>query len=171
MRYLPLRVGHQTRSSPDPGALGPVVHDGADRSKKRRAASASQALSGRRGPRILAVAAMWFVLAGVLAGRHDAEVGHVRDGASGVVMHAEAVMVERHVAGAAHVHQGVALAGHALDGCVLAAAHDRAAMRVSPRGLTLAARVIAVRGPFAAPPPTTLAARLRFAPKTSPPMA
>jgi hypothetical protein len=112
---------------------------------------------------------MWLVVSGVLAMRHEAAVGHVRDRA-GAYIHAGAVVGHR-AASNSHVHADHHPGGDTGDCALLTAFHQAVSGHVtSPPALT-AARAIRVQ---ACPDAATFAVAVaiyRLAPKTSPPVA
>jgi hypothetical protein len=119
---------------------------------------------------VIAVAACaWLVLAGVLGLRHEAGVAHVT-GSHGELRHGAPVVGHRDLgADEHHFHAGAGDAGDAE--CWLSVALHQPGAPAVPVALSTAA--IVHRAPAA---PAALVARgrstlLRFAPKTSPPVA
>ena len=113
---------------------------------------------------VAAIVALWFVLGGVLATRHEARVAHVQD-RSGHVVHAQA-LVGTHDGTRSDMHARDA--GHDHDRCPFAASLHHAAVAAhlaQVSGTTVAGLLVEIA---AAP----VAARVyRYAPKTSPPHA
>jgi len=118
---------------------------------------------------VAAFTAVWLLVCGVLAGRHEATVGHVRTSAS-VYVHGS-VLTGHHESQNSDVH-GRGNPGDDTGECaVLAAFHQAASAHVTAPAVVSTARATQVHDiPGAAA--LVVAARVyRFAPKTSPPVA
>jgi len=121
----------------------------------------------RRG--VAAITAIWLVVCGVLAVRHEAITPHVVD-RSGAIVHAP-VLLSQHTTPDADVHGRTHSEADHGDCAVLTAFHHAASARVTAPALVAAVHTPC---PFDAPrasPSAATAALYRLAPKTSPPQA
>jgi len=116
----------------------------------------------------VAILALWFVMCGVLGRRHEAQVAHVVDPATGLVVHAQHLAGHHDPSKHSDIHGQDDAGDH--DACALSAAIHQAA-------ISTAAPVVArtTSAELALDPPRARAALAadiyRFAPKTSPPVA
>jgi hypothetical protein len=112
---------------------------------------------------------VWLVVCGVLAMRHEAQVAHVRDRA-GAYVHARA-LIGHHAGHNADIHGQRNPDADVGDCALLTAAHQAASAHVTRPTVVTAARATCVQDTRRAAPPAVVAAILRLAPKTSPPVA
>ena len=118
---------------------------------------------------IAAITAVWLVVCGVVAMRHEAQVAHVRDRA-GAYVHARA-LIGHHAGHNADIHGQRNPDADVGDCALLTAAHQAASAHVTRPTVVTAARATCVQDTRRAAPPAVVAAILRLAPKTSPPVA
>ena len=113
-------------------------------------------------------ALIWLVVAGLLGARHEAEIAHVVDHHTGLVVHAPALS-GHHGIGESDIHgQADPRGDH--DACALVAALHQAVRAVFVQPLALAVSRVAV---LVAPrtPAFVVVDIYLLAPKTSPPLA
>lgn len=118
---------------------------------------------------IAAITAVWLVVCGVLAMRHEARVAHVDDGAGGYV-HASA-LAGAHRGGDSDIHAPRDADGHAGHCALLAAFHQAASAATAAPQLSCTAQAVRRADSSATPRIVAVAGVYRFAPKTSPPRA
>ena len=126
-------------------------------------------MNGRSLSAIVAsLVALWLVVSGALAARHEAQVAHVVDQRSGLVVHATH-LTGHHATGTADIHgQADPKTDH--DVCGLLAALGQPARPATPAvALLPAGQLSLVTAPEA--PAIGAGALYRIAPKTSPPIA
>lgn len=118
---------------------------------------------------IAAITAVWLVVCGVLAMRHEAQVAHVRDRA-GAYVHARALL-GHHAGHDADVHGQRNPDADAGDCALLTAAHQPVSAHATAPAVITTARATCVQALPRTAIPAIAAAILRLAPKTSPPVA
>jgi hypothetical protein len=118
---------------------------------------------------IAAATALWLVVCGVLAARHEATVAHVRD-AAGSYVHGKA-LVGNHDGHNSDVHRQRRPDADAGECALLTALHQPASADVTPPAVVTTARATHVRHIASSACSTIAAVVYRFAPKTSPPIA
>lgn len=118
---------------------------------------------------IAAATALWLVLCGVLAARHEATVAHVRN-AAGSYVHGKA-LAGHHAGHDSDIHRQRHPDADAGECALLTAFHQPASADVTAPAVVTTACATHVRhiAPVAAP--AIAAAVYRLAPKTSPPAA
>ena len=118
---------------------------------------------------IAAFTAVWLVVCGVLAMRHEASVAHVRDRA-GAYVHAR-TLVGHHAGRDADIHGQRNPEADVGDCALLTAAHQPVSASVTGPAVVTTAGVSCVQAPPRAAISAIAAAIYRLAPKTSPPVA
>lgn len=118
---------------------------------------------------IAAATALWLVLCGVLAARHEATVAHVRDAAGGYV-HGKA-LVGHHAGHQSDIHGQRQPDADAGECALLTAFHQPASADVMAPAVVTTARATHVRHTTPSASLAIAAAVYRLAPKTSPPAA
>jgi hypothetical protein len=118
---------------------------------------------------IAATTALWLVLCGVLAARHEATVAHVRDAAGGYV-HGKA-LAGHHDGHSSDIHGQRHPDADAGECALLTAFHQPASAGVTALAVVPTARATYVRPIAPAASFAIAAAVYRLAPKTSPPAA
>jgi hypothetical protein len=118
---------------------------------------------------VAAITALWFVVCGVLAMRHEASTAHVRDRAGGYV---HAPTVNGHRGETADLHGQDRPDAEAGDCALLTAAHQAASAQISAPVLVGLAAALRADPPLRLAAAASLATAVyRLAPKTSPPAA
>lgn len=120
-----------------------------------------------RSRAIAAFTAAWLLVCGVLAGRHEATVAHVSDGAGGYA-HGK-VLAGQHAGQQSDIHGQRNPETDAGDCALLAAFHQAASAGVTAPALVTAACLPVAHGAPRAAAIAATAERYRLAPKTSPP--
>lgn len=118
---------------------------------------------------IAAATAVWFVLCGVLAARHEATVAHVRD-AAGSYVHGKA-LAGHHDGRNCDIHNQRHPDADAGECALLTAFHQPASASVTAPAVVTTACTTQERPIGRAAFPAIAAAVYRLAPKTSPPAA
>lgn len=118
---------------------------------------------------VAAITALWFVLCGFLAMRHEALVPHVR-GAAGEYAHASR-LAGHHAEGTSDVHGQRASDADLGDCALLTTFHQATSHAVSPPVLALAAAPAAALASALRAHESRARDVYRLAPKTSPPAA
>ena len=118
---------------------------------------------------IAATTALWLVLCGVLAARHEATVAHVRDAAGGYV-HGKA-LVGHHDGRNSDIHSQRHPDADAGECALLTAFHQPASADVTAPAVVTTACATHVRHIASVALVASAAAVYRLAPKTSPPAA
>jgi hypothetical protein len=117
---------------------------------------------------VAAFTAVWLVVCGVLAARHEATVTHVRDGAGGYV-HGKA-LAGHHQGHDSDIHGQRHSDADAGECALLTAFHQAASADVTAPAVVTTARATHVQDLVSAAAPVVAAAVYRLAPKTSPPV-
>jgi len=118
---------------------------------------------------IAAATALWLVVCGVLAARHEATVAHVRD-AAGSYVHGKA-LVGHHDGRSSDIHRQRHPDADAGECALLTAFHQPASADVTAPAVVTTACATHVRHIAPVAVPAIAAAVYRLAPKTSPPAA
>jgi hypothetical protein len=118
---------------------------------------------------VAATTALWFVVCGVLAARHEATVAHVRDNAGNYV-HGKA-LAGHHEGHNSDIHGQRDPDADAGECALLTAFHQPASAKVTAPAVVTTACATHVRHIAPATFPAIAAAVYRLAPKTSPPAA
>ena len=118
---------------------------------------------------IAAFTAVWLVVCGVVAARHEATVAHVRDGAGGYA-HGK-LLAGHHTGHRSDVHGQRNPDADAGDCALLTASHQAASAHVTPPAVITTARASHVQDRCRAATSVVAVAVYRVAPKTSPPAA
>lgn len=118
---------------------------------------------------VAAITAVWLVVCGVLAMRHEAQVAHVRDRA-GAYVHAR-TLVGHHAGHDADIHGQRNPDADAGECGLLTAAHQPVSAHVQTPAVVTTAHATCAQDPPHMAIPAIATAILRLAPKTSPPVA
>ena len=118
---------------------------------------------------VAATTAVWLIVCGLLAARHEATVAHVRDGAGGY-MHARG-LTGHHQGNNSDIHGQRNPDADAGECALLTAFHQAASAHVTPPAVVATACATDVQDLVRAAPLRAAAAVYRLAPKTSPPAA
>ncbi len=122
-----------------------------------------------RSRRVAAITALWLVMCGVLAMRHEASTAHVV-GRTGLFVHGKA-LIGAHTGHDSDVHSQRNPEADAGECAVLTASHQAACAEIAaPHTVAAAATIESQSAPRVALAPTATAV-YRLAPKTSPPVA
>jgi hypothetical protein len=118
---------------------------------------------------IAATTAVWLVVCGVLAARHEAHVAHVRT-VAGAYAHGK-LLAGHHVGHQSDVHGQRNPDGDAGECALLTAFHQPASARITPPAVVTTAHATLGQSVPRAATLVVVAAVYRVAPKTSPPAA
>lgn len=118
---------------------------------------------------VAAITAVWLVVCGVLAMRHEAQVAHVRDRV-GAYVHARA-LVGHHAGHDADIHGQRNPDADVRECGILTAAHQPVSAHVTTPAVVTTARATRLQDTPRAAIPAIAVAIWRLAPKTSPPVA